>query len=72
MVVFPAAWGPLSKTAGNVSSNRRRRSSVEACIEAGTSSREITKAIDTAQARELINRREAARLLVQLDAREER
>ena len=45
---------------------------IQDCIHAGTSSREITTAIDTAQARELINRREAARLLVQLDAREER
>lgn len=43
---------------------------IQDCINAGTSSREITKAIDTAQARELINRREAARLLVQLDAKE--
>ena len=45
---------------------------IQDCIQAGTSSREITKAIDTAQARELITRREAARLIVQLDGREGR
>ena len=32
---------------------------IQDCINAGTSGREITQAIDTAQARELINRREA-------------
>ena len=40
---------------------------IQDCISGGTGSREIAKAIDTAQARELINRRQAARLLVQLD-----
>jgi predicted transcriptional regulator of viral defense system len=43
---------------------------IQDCIRIGTSSREISKAIDTAQARELINRRQAARLVVQLDDRE--
>ncbi|MHB1166746.1 MAG: type IV toxin-antitoxin system AbiEi family antitoxin domain-containing protein [Candidatus Nanopelagicales bacterium] len=43
---------------------------IQDCISGGTGSREIAKAIDTAQARELINRRLAARLLVQLDGRE--
>jgi hypothetical protein len=48
----------------------RAFATIQVCIHAGPSSREITKAIDTAQARELVNRREAARLLVQLDGRE--
>lgn len=43
---------------------------IQDCISGGTGSREIAKAIDTAQARGLINRRQAARLLVQLDGRE--
>ncbi|MHB1212006.1 MAG: type IV toxin-antitoxin system AbiEi family antitoxin domain-containing protein [Candidatus Nanopelagicales bacterium] len=44
---------------------------IQDCISGGAGSREIAKAIDTAQARELINRRLAARLLVQLDGRED-